>query len=49
MYIAINLRLFRVYPVRALQFAIRKNTLVDILKAVCSLDEYQDYTIVYIP
>ena len=48
MYIAINKELFREYPQRAIQFAIRKETVIDILTAVYTLDEYEKYTILYV-
>lgn len=48
MYVAINLKLFRVNPQRAIQWAIRKETLIDIVKSVSLSEDWQDYTILYV-
>ena len=49
MYIAINHELFKQNPTRAMQFAIRKETAIDILIEVYSKHEYpEQYTILYI-
>lgn len=49
MYIAINNRLFRESPVRALRFAIRRETLMDILLDVeKGNNRIDEFTILYV-
>lgn len=48
MYIAINRKVFRENPVRALRFAIRRETVFDILMAVSNHADSEQYTIIYV-
>lgn len=48
MYIAVNMRMARVDLARALRFAIRKETLVDMIKALNRREDYQDFQVYYI-
>lgn len=48
MYIAINRKLLRINPVKALRFAIRRETVLDILMEVSKKENSEDYTIIYV-
>lgn len=48
MYIAVNMRIARVDLARALRFAIRKETLIDIIKELNRRENWEDYQVYYV-
>ncbi len=48
MYIAVNMRVARVDLMRAIRFAIRKETLIDMIKALSIRTDFEDFQVYYV-
>lgn len=48
MYVAVNMEIARVDLARAIRFAIRKETMIDLIKALSRRSDYKNFQVYYI-